>query len=127
MHMDDVEKFYYFLFSKSDKKWGHFSRKVMEAANPEDNHKIIELEQFEKIISEVLGLKLTEKQKELLFNTSGRIIHGKKFINISPIYSQKFLLEVRNLYHNLKIQENEEDDAVDAAGYTGNFRRDFDR
>lgn len=28
------------------------------------------------------------------------------------------------MYEELEVSDNEEDDAVDAAGYTGNFRRD---
>jgi hypothetical protein len=27
------------------------------------------------------------------------------------------------MYEDIEVSENEEDDAVDAAGYTGNFRR----
>ena len=36
-------------------------------------------------------------------------------------------MEIENLYNKLDIEENEEDDAVDAAGYLGEFHREIDQ
>jgi len=66
---------------------------------------------------------LSEEEKNMLCNTTGRVINGQKMININLIYSTKFLLAVQNMYNKLDVVENEADDAIDAAGYTGNFRR----
>ena len=32
--------------------------------------------------------------------------------------------QIKKMYENLEVSDNDEDDAVDNAGYTGNFRRD---
>lgn len=59
----------------------------------------------------------------LLLNTSGRILKGKQYINISLIYSTQFMLDIMKLYDKLNVEYCEDDDAVDPAGYTGVFFR----
>jgi hypothetical protein len=44
-------------------------------------------------------------------------------INISKIYDTSYLSNVTNMYAKVKIGEMDEDVAVDASGYTGNFQR----
>lgn len=78
------------------------------------------------MIKVFLNRTITPKEKELFVNTSGRLINGTQSINISLIYSTKFLMEIENLYNKLDVEENEEDDAVDAAGYLGEFHREVD-
>lgn len=94
-------------------KWKLFIEKVQKSSRPEDLHKLIELDIFASIVQECLDVKLTKEQKSLFFNTSGRVNNGKQEINISLIYSTKFLMEVEKMYNRLKIQDNEVDDAVD--------------
>lgn len=87
---------------------------------------MIQIDKFEKLIKVFLNRTITPKEKELFVNTSGRLINGTQSINISLIYSTKFLMEIENLYNKLDVEENEEDDAVDAAGYLGEFHREVD-
>lgn len=92
MYQDKVEKFYLNLLNNADKeKWKEFTNKIRQETSPEDNHQIIEMAVFEKILHEYLNLKISDSQKELLFNTSGRIYQGQKYINIGLIYSYKHI------------------------------------
>lgn len=74
-----------------------------------------------------LHLKLTPEQQSLLFNTSGRLVNGKKNINVSGVYSASQEVKNREAYDKLQVEEFTEDDAIDAAGYTGNFRREVNK
>lgn len=47
----------------------------------------------------------------LLQNTSGRILKGKQFINISLIYSTQFMLDIIKMYDRLNVSDDEGDDA----------------
>ena len=90
MYQDKVEKFYLNLLNSADKdKWKEFTSKIREESSPEDNHQLIELAIFEKTLNDILNLKISDSQRELLFNTSGRIYKGQKYINIGLIYSYK--------------------------------------
>lgn len=59
----------------------------------------------------------------LLNNTSGRILEGQSYINVSLIYSTQFMLDIMKMYDKLNVSDCEDDDAVDPAGYTGVFFR----
>lgn len=92
MYQDKVEKFYLNLLNNADKeKWREFTNKIREEASAEDNHQLIDLVTFEKILNDYLNLKISETQRELLFNTSGRIYKGQKTINIGLIYSYRHI------------------------------------
>ena len=87
MHNDEVESFYRNLYQLCDKaKWRRFTDKVQQAASPEDNFKLVELDKFEKIVKSVIDTDISDHKRELLFNTSGRVYRGKKYINIGLIY-----------------------------------------
>lgn len=124
MHQDNVTKFYQQLYTKhGHRKWKEFSSSVKQQSNREDDYKLIDLEKLEAVLKEVLDEVLTAQQRNLLFNTSGRVSNGRKQINITQIYSTKFLIDLDKMYDKLPLIENEEDTAVDNAGYTGDFRR----
>lgn len=72
-------------------KWKKFTEKVQECASPEDNFKLMELNTFESIVKSIIGLELSNSKRDLLFNTSGRLFRGKKYINIGMIYDQSFI------------------------------------
>jgi len=87
MHNDAVESFYRNLYQLCDKgKWRRFTDKVQQAASPEDNFKLVELDKFEGIVKNVIGADISDEKRDLLFNTSGRVYRGKKYINIGMIY-----------------------------------------
>lgn len=44
-------------------------------------------------------------------------------INVRMIYDHQFSQKIVKMYDEIGLSENEEDDAIDNAGYTGNFRR----
>jgi len=89
MHNEEVEQFYRTLYQHcGPSKWLEFTEKVKQAASEEDAHRLIELRVFEDVIRNFLKLEMAEKEKDLLFNTSGRSIQGRKYINISAIYQQ---------------------------------------
>ena len=124
MHQDNVTRLYQQLYTKHGHRlWKAFAGKIKAHSNREDDYKLIDLDKFEAVLSEVLSEKLTDQQRTLLFNTSGRISNGQKQININQIYSTKFLIDLDNMYEKLPLIENEEDTAVDNAGFTGDFRR----
>ena len=128
MHSEEVENLVKnWCVKAGKKKWKEFSKKVRQHSNPEDQHKLIELTKFEKLVKVYLNRTITPKEKDLFVNTSGRMINGTWSINVSLIYSTKFLMEIENLYSKLDIEEDEEDDAVDAAGYLGEFHRAIDQ
>lgn len=120
MYQDKVEKFYLNLLNNADKeKWREFTNKIREEASAEDNHQLIDLVTFEKILNDYLNLKISETQRELLINTSGRIYKGQKTINIGLIYSYRHIQEMRDIYKDINLTDNEEDNPVDTSGYTG--------
>jgi len=87
MHNDEVESFYRNLYKLCDKgKWRKFTDKVQQAASPEDNFKVVELDKFERIVKSMIGLDISDEKRDLLFNTSGRVYRGSKYINIGMIY-----------------------------------------
>jgi len=91
MHQDEVTRFYHYLHKSSTAdQWQAFTDKVKDNAGEEDNHKLVELSVFEKIVLDCLHCKLSSAQRGMLFNTSGRINNGVKQINISQIYSASF-------------------------------------
>jgi len=47
---------------------------------------LIELDAFNEIVKRMLDKEISGKYNELLFNTSGRLINAKKYINIGMIY-----------------------------------------
>lgn len=95
----------------------------MDNSAVEDNHKLIDLEKFAQLTKEHLNHELTEETRNLLYQTSGRISNGIKQINISSIYSTRFLMTVQKMYDNMEVNEADGDELVDPAGYTGIFRR----
>jgi hypothetical protein len=44
-------------------------------------------------------------------------------VNVRDLYDLGQIKKVADMYDDIAVSENEEDDAVDNAGYTGNFRR----
>ena len=87
MHGEEVEQFYRTLYEYCDpSRWHEFTEKVKQGASEEDDHRLIELKAFEDIIRNFLKIEIAEREKDLLFNTSGRVIAGRKYINIRAIY-----------------------------------------
>jgi len=84
MHAHNVDKFFLDLyFECGAEKWKVFQNKVKDKAAYEDSHKLIDLQTFENLVEEYLDKKLSDDDRSLLFNTSGRINNGVKQINIS--------------------------------------------
>ena len=87
LHNQEVDHFYRTLYQYCDpSKWQEFTEKVKQGASEEDDHRLIELKAFEDIIRNFLKIEIADKEKDLLFNTSGRVIQGRKYINIRAIY-----------------------------------------
>ena len=87
MFNEDVQKFYQSMYSRCTKsQWQKFIKALKSSASVEDKYELIDITQFESIVNVVLGLKISQKQKELINNTSGRMLHGVTFINIGLIY-----------------------------------------
>ena len=58
----------------------------------------------------------------MLFTTNGRVApNGIKYINVQQVYAAKQMDKLRKVYDKLQLNDNTEDDAQDAAGYTGDF------
>jgi hypothetical protein len=73
MYNEDVQKFYFSIYQKCDKEtWKKFIQILRSRASAEDKFELIDVGVFENIVNDVLGLKISSKQKELLINTSGR-------------------------------------------------------
>lgn len=100
-----------------------FKKKVMEQAAAEDNHKLIDLDKFAQLSKEHLNHEIPENIRQLLYHTSGRISNGVKQINISSIYSTRFLMAIQKMYDNMEVIDDDDDEIVDPAGFTGVFRR----
>ena len=121
--MDDVKNFYQKIYlDVGNKKWEAFKEKLHKYANADDNFNSIEYEKFEAIFYHILGLRLSLKQQDMLFETNGRIApDGTRFINVQQVYATKQMDKLRKVYDKLQLNDNTEDDAQDAAGYTGDF------
>ena len=46
---------------------------MQKAASPDDNFRLIQVQEFEKIAKSVLGFTIAADKIDLLFNTSGRM------------------------------------------------------
>lgn len=67
-------------------------------------------------------MRLTSAQHDMLFSTNGRVApNGTKFINVQQVYATREMDKLRKVYDKLQLNDNTEDDAQDAAGYTGDF------
>ena len=122
MHMDDVKNFYQRIFVQvGAEKWDKFKEKLRKHAKADDGHNSIEFKKFELIINRLLMLKISPTQKEMLLDTCGRYEGNDLLITLSQVYNAQLVGKLNKIYDNLRINECTEDDAQDAAGFTGDF------
>ena len=101
-----------------------FKEKLRKYASADDDYRSIELDKFETICYRILGFKLNVAQRELLFMTNGKVAPGNvKYLNVQQVYAARQMETMKRIYDKLKLGDNTEDDAQDAAGFTGDFHR----
>lgn len=62
MYNEDVLRFYYSMYSKCQKsQWKKFMNKLKTQASAEDKFELIEFSNFENVVNNVLGLKVSQK------------------------------------------------------------------
>ena len=89
-----------------------------------DDRKQIVFDKFLKVLSE-FNVYLNDSQQQTILDTyPGRKDGERVKINITQLYETRFTEQLKNMYQKVKINEEDEDDiAIDASGYTGNFHR----
>ena len=124
MYTDQAVEMFQSLFLRIGKgNWGKFLKDVKRQAEQEDR-RLICLDTFAKVLAEY-GQTMTEKQRQLVMDTfPGRNGRDETQVNIAKLYEVRFTDKLRKVYTKVKIADTDEDDvAVDASGYTGNFHR----
>ena len=121
---DEVQKTYRRIMnSVGEKNWNEFKYEIKKNANPDDDYKEIEFKKFQEILKNVLNIKLSPDEKELFSQVCGKSVYQTVYINISQIAQIKFNQQLKKIYDDLKLAEFVADEAKDAAGFTGDFRR----
>lgn len=72
MYTEEAKKFYRHIYKQvGEERWTKFKATLKDHANPDDDYTSIEFEKFELVLNTTLGLKMNQKQKDLLYNTCG--------------------------------------------------------
>ena len=82
------------------------------------------MDKFLKIIAN-FGVILSDDKKQLLLDTfPGRFEGDRPRINIGKLYEVRYNDKLKKIYYKIQMGETDDDDvAIDASGYTGNFHR----
>jgi len=111
------------IYRRLGDNWRKFLREV-RGRSEEDDRSLIFYDLFEQTLAS-FGVDISPKDRDrLLLAFPGRDVGGRKSINISRLYDQRYNQKLRKLYQRLDVHENDgKDDPVDQSGYTGQFYR----
>lgn len=121
---DEVQKVYRRIMEAAGaRKWQEFKNEVKKCANAEDNYRMIEFGKFQEVLQRVLNCKLTKDEKDLIVQVCGKTVFQNLFIDITYLSIIQFNQQLKKIFDQLQLSELETDEAKDAAGFTGEFRR----
>jgi len=124
MYKDQVIENFQTLFHKiGSHQWKSFLLRIKEHSE-RDDRKQITFDKFLKVLSEFQVYLNQHQQQTILDTYPGRKDGDRVTINIAQLYETRFTEQLKNMYQKVRINEEDEDDiAIDASGYTGNFHR----
>mmetsp|Transcript_33653 Transcript_33653/g.51934 ORF Transcript_33653/g.51934 Transcript_33653/m.51934 type:complete len:184 (-) Transcript_33653:1607-2158(-) len=119
---------------KGLKRWNKFLQAVKRAHEVQDlsksaasaeeylsqGHPLLDIEVFASLLRKWMRHVLTDQEKRAL---STACEDGKSWVDLDVIYKTLKAKRIQELISKVSLGDNEEDDAKDAAGYTGDIHR----